>query len=123
MNIAEILKDAPKGTKLYSPIALEECHDALGFTNTIDADQYRKYDTECLHRLLIARDAWWEVDNGWKPDWGDGKAKYAIAVMSDKVEATLSCRFHRVLAFRTAEIRDKFLETYRDLIEKCKELI
>lgn len=185
INIAEILKDVPKGTKLYSPMAgevfleevnthnievrisknggylyltphgcfcdfsdaecqlfpsktqrdwtkfkawlkfptsLEECHDILGLARMIEEDQYRDDEIEALRQLLSARDAWWKVD-GWKPDWEDTTLKFGIAYSANQIYNFMSKERQRIIAFRTAEIRDKFLETYRDLIEKCKELI
>lgn len=193
MNIAEILKDAPKGTKLYSPllgvVTLKgvyegacyeiEVVDRKGEKHlfTSDGRFYDNYkDAECLlfpskenrdwstfkvepefpqfpitpeacvlimipeeleasprrqarkrllsnfEKLLTCRDAWWKVDNNWRPDWAD--SEYWV-IENDyeyiRVDACANTNF--VLAFRTEEIAEKFLETFRSLIEKCKELL
>lgn len=191
MNIAEILKNAPKGTKLYSPICGEvtlyeiddkdhsiviqdevdflfsftadgkyydfdypngecllfpskenrdwstfkvepqfpteicDCGATLGITNLTEEHQYKRNELNALRRLLIARDAWWKVDNDWKPDWSveSDAWEYVIIRREDKVIVTEEVVTARTLAFRTEEIRDKFFETFRDLIEQCKELI
>lgn len=213
MNIAEILKDAPKGTKLYSPLfgdvtllsatnasirvaskdgfercftqygkmclffsehevvetetvlfpskenrdwstfnhkatsqfptTYEECCVALnpsfkeckykfllgatdGFGKIVDCTYKSSYFSElnALHKLLICRDAWWKVDNNWKPDWEDKEQnKYYISSYNNQFRNCYCNSFNRILVFRTKELRDKFFETFRELIEQCKELI
>lgn len=185
MNIAEILKDAPKGTKLYSPIFGEVTLDRVSekgiiyvipitaiiysysfysdgtysdggeimlfpskknrdwnkfkiepqfpmtfqgccrqlFLTADCEEHYEALKIEAFRQLLIARDAWWKVDNDWEPDW-EGAYNCTIATYKDKVKKDNSfiCA-NRILTFRTPEIRDKFLDTFRDLIEQCKKLI
>lgn len=189
MNIAKILKNAPKGTKLYSPIfgdvALNDVNEKYinaiakngvtwGFTSEgklstcstsedaecllfpskeqrdwtkfkiepqftttcggcckvlgLDDDDsiydYRSLELESLRVLLICRDAWWKMDNDWKPDWSDNtQDKHFITYYENRINRSSCNSFNHILAFRTAEIRDKFLETFGDLIEQCKELI
>lgn len=184
MNIAEILKDAPKGTKLFSlihgmielkeivltdtfPIKMQIGRDTVSFTaegkylwDMEDAEcilypskenrdwatfkvapkfptsifkcceilnfsgYHKESEIGALRKLLIARDAWWNVDGDWKPDYAATNLKYAIGVVKGKVHGNSATRdANRVLCFRTPELRDKFLNTFRDLIERCKELI
>lgn len=212
MNIAEILKDAPKGTKLYSPLfgdvtllsatnasirvaskdgfercftqygkmclffsehevvetktvlfpskenrdwstfnhkatsqfptTYEECCVALnpsfkeckykfllgatdGFGKIVDCTYKSSYFSElnALHKLLICRDTWWKVDNDWKPNWENNMSKYNISTYCKEITKEETTGYNRILAFRTPEIRDKFFETFRDLIEQCKELL
>lgn len=81
---------------------------------------------DSFQKLIIARDAWWKIDNNWKPDWSKVNKKYIIVNESNHIlfdGQYFDCDTNHVLAFRTQEIRDKFLETFRDLIEDCKELI
>lgn len=188
MNIAEILKDAPKGTELYSPllgvVTLKEiikdaCYsikvvDKCGqkhlftsdgrfyeiyknaecllfpskenrdwstfkvepqFPNTIDEssklldlsvddeDWYKEDKIGALRKLLIARDAWWKVDHNWKPNWRDNQD---ISVINNHFESIVigeCARTSFILAFRTEDIAVKFLKTFGDLIEECKELL
>lgn len=190
MNIAKLLKNAPEGTKLYSPIFgdvtlvyvednrpdysiivrnlegdivifssdgvyditfdgecllfpskenrdwtkfkveqafpnnYKDCCAVNGWSDTANLvkgyEQYKVYD---FQKLLTCRDAWWKMDNNWKPDLTDANTKYVIYncsgdVVTDHVQDT-----NRVLIFSSEEIRDKFLETFRGLIEDCKELI
>lgn len=191
INIAEILKNVPKGTKLYCPligevtfseidenialpIIVEDCHgfevtftnDGKYCTNYKDSEcmlfpskENRDWSTfkvepefpttyiECckllginedhqcnygycarildsLQQLLICRDAWRKIDNNWKPNYKRDSFKYSICCVKDKINSDCSTFDSNViLTFRTAAIRDKFFETFRDLIEKCKELI
>jgi hypothetical protein len=60
----------------------------------------------------------------WEHDWSNKEqSKYVIYTSGN---AICVCRFvlgHNVLAFPTAEMRDAFLENFKDLIELCKELL
>lgn len=189
MNIAEILKDAPKGTKLYSPIfgevilnyVNEELIKVLTknnipwsftsegklfstcsiikdaecllfpsktqrdwnkfkiepqFPTTIDEsrklldlnvgnkDWYKEYKIGVLRKLLIARDAWWKVDNDWEPDCNyNTQDKHYITYYEGRIYCGSCYSFNRILVFRTADIRDKFLDTFKYLIEQCKEFL
>lgn len=199
LNLVEILKGAPKGTELYSPIfgecefveirdscqdypivvkALQSNNEGCEFTFTASGTLYKEFkDAECLlfpskdnrdwstfkvgpqfpmtykdccelisayfnsivqvgdryseqlntlRKLLICRDAWWKVDDNWKPDWSKFDEKYTIVSNDNKINVDgqyIDYNTNHILAFRTKEIRDKFFETFRDFIEDCKELI
>lgn len=186
MNIAEILKNAPNGTKLYSPIFGEvilttnidffieikdkkgnsfffddygryhhdgevilfpskenhdwstfkvemqfpttygECCKALGvdIKDNKHGYGYKSMLLEDLQKLLVCRDAWWKVDDNWKPDWHNCRQdKHYINYYDSAIHYGSCNSFNQILAFRTAEIRDKFLETFRDLIKSCKGLL
>ena len=77
-----------------------------------------------LCKLLIYRNAWWEK-LGWWPIWGCMDFKYCIGRTdeNDKVRLFTTMGDNRILAFPTEEVRDKFAETFKDLIEKAKELL
>lgn len=190
INIAEILKDAPKGTKLYSPICGEcelncvdnsvtlsivvsvqecgnfyftsegkhrdisnaecllfpskenrdwhtfkiepqfptmpyECIEELGVENEILQIQgYKSHQLYALRLLLLCRDAWWKVDNDWEPNWTDSDTdKWVIEYYYEDIRVDVDTNSNFILAFRTEEICNKFLKTFRDLIEQCKELL
>lgn len=63
-------------------------------------------------------------NNGREPDWTDNNNnKYCIEYYGDNISVDTyyyTCKF---LAFKTAEIRDKFLENFRELIEIAKVLL
>ena len=77
-----------------------------------------------LCKLLIYRNAWWEK-LGWWPIWGCMDIKYCIGTTdeNDKVQLFTTMKDNRILAFPTAEVRDKFAEAFRDLIEEAKKLL
>ena len=76
-----------------------------------------------LCKLLIYRNAWWQK-LGWKPDFENGLiAKYVISNWGGKLDIGLSGMNDAVLAFPTEEVRDKFAETFKDLVEEAKELL
>ena len=76
-----------------------------------------------LCKLLIYRNAWWEK-LGWKPDFENGMlVKYVISNWGSKLDVGVSGMNDAVLAFPTEEVRDKFAETFKDLIEEAKELL
>ena len=76
-----------------------------------------------LCQLLICRNAWWK-QLGWKPDWEDSKnKKYAISITGNNSYCYDTYAFNAILVFPTGEVRDQFLDSFRDLIEEAKELL
>ena len=76
-----------------------------------------------LCQLLICRNAWWKVLD-WKPDWKDREAaKFVIEGYGNSVRCNAYGKMRRILAFPTLKTRDKFMETFKDLIEEAKELL
>ena len=63
----------------------------------------------------------------WKPDWTDiNQPKYSIWYDSEGLcmkSNRYSYAIQHVLTFPTAEIREIFYENFKNLIEKCKELL
>ena len=63
-------------------------------------------------------------NDGWKPDWkDDNQFKWCIDFFQDVVRKTAVLFVRRTLTFKTRELRDKFLENFRDLIETAKPLL
>ena len=75
---------------------------------------------KALCKLLICRNAWWK-QLGWKPDLA--VKKFCISTNCDEVYKLERVQENRILAFPTSEVRDQFLESFRDLIEEAKELL
>ena len=74
-----------------------------------------------LMQLLVCREVYRQ---GWKPNWKDDKEiKYCIERVENYITKETYELTATVLAFQSAEIRDEFLENFRDLIEEAKELI
>ena len=64
-----------------------------------------------------------EYNGGWKPDYKEKDDKHVIGCYEDNLELFENSYTQRILAFKTAEIRDKFFNDYRDLIEIAKPLL
>lgn len=73
-----------------------------------------------LAQLCQLRDRY---NDGWKPNWNKETDKYTIIYSSDKIDTSFSVYSQRILSFKTVELRDKFLENFRDLIEIAKALL
>ena len=116
------------------PKTYEECCKILDW-NHRDYDRVGyKSDLLCkLQVLLLCRDAYWEIageemglDKPWEPDWGenDGGYRYCIRNQSNKI--VLSNEWlgeNYILSFPTEEMRDEFYDNFKELIDKCKELL
>ena len=76
---------------------------------------------EALRKLTILREYY---NEGWQPDWkNDDENKHVILIENDKIKCEKNYSYKRVLAFKTSEIRDKFLEDQRELLEIAKPLL
>ena len=85
-----------------------------------------------FQQLLICRDAYWKIAGEemnipglWKPE---NPAKHYIFVIDNfggiiRKNEVVSKTVNRILFFPTKKMRDTFYENFKDLIEKCKELL
>ena len=76
-----------------------------------------------LSQLCQLRDAY----NG-KPladwcDWADDNTKYCIEICDNRISKDYYSTYKKVLAFKTEELRDKFVENFEDLILTAKPLL
>lgn len=72
-----------------------------------------------LCQLIQLRDCYRQ---GWKPDWNIAEIKYCINFhenIFDKNDANFTAF---IFSFQSKEIRDKFYDNFKDLIEKIKPL-
>lgn len=105
----EVIKEAhKKGDYYYLPDCLEAPSERL-----VDA-------TMALLKLLFLRDYY---NEGWKPDWNKSGFKQCIELEGKVVCGRDHAYSSRVLAFKSGEIRDKFLEEQRELLEIAKPLL
>lgn len=89
-----------------------------GDKNTLTSKEYVEAFI-ALMQLVKFRDIW---NDGWIPDWEDGSVKYIIYFYQE--EKTQRYRPGRsVLSFKTPQLRDKFSETFDDLIQQAKPLL
>ena len=76
---------------------------------------------EALRKLIILRDYY---NNGWQPDWSNSiKLKYIIKVSRKEIVIDNTYNINRTMSFKSKEIRDKFLEDQRELLEIAKPLL
>lgn len=73
-----------------------------------------------LCQLIRLRDCY---NNGWVPDWSGFDDKFVIYFCQDNIGKRCFTGSQEVLAFKTEELRDQFLENFRDLIETAKPLL
>lgn len=74
-----------------------------------------------LAQLCQLRDRY---NGGWKPDWNiTSETKYVIEVSKNTIVKNFYGNRHKILSFKTEELRDKFLENFRGLIETAKPLL
>lgn len=73
-----------------------------------------------LMQLIQLRNCY---NGGWEPDWTDGEIKYTIMNGLNNLEKARNANISHVLAFKSEELRDQFLENFRDLIEIAKPLL
>jgi hypothetical protein len=100
-------------------------------TYSVSGLEYERHLIVNLQRLLICRDAYWKVageqmglGKPWEPDWlNTEQDKFVLYTHNNVICLNRFVLGHNVLAFPTAEMRDAFLENFKDLIELCKELL
>jgi len=74
-----------------------------------------------LAQLCQLRDRY---NDGWNPNWNSkAETKYVIEIFKNNIAKNIYGGRHRILAFKTEELRDKFLENFEDLIEIAKPLL
>ena len=77
---------------------------------------------ECLQMLLICRDVYWKIAD-FKYDVNFTDNYFYIINKRGSIIKDCCMSFNHILVFPTAEMRDAFYENFKDLIEKCKELL
>jgi len=61
--------------------------------------------------------------DGWNPDFSNSETKYVIEFYENKIYKDECCGTNNFLSFQSAEVRDEFLENFRDLILTAKPLM
>lgn len=140
INEKEYLLDAEKAIKqgllkekMEYPMSFDEYAEStsgiIGYGASIHyQDKYgNKYDAfktleeakafNALGKLIQLRDAWW---GDWKPDFSDAEDKYIIVNFNGEIKTGIAWRFNYILMFPTEEMCNKFLDTFRDLLEQAK---
>ena len=121
-----LIKKKPKYPKTY-----KECCDVLGIgTMDNDAKGYKHFLLIQFQELIIARDAYWKIageqmglGKPWEPDWNWREYKFCIGTIYDEIKKFHAGNQNCMLAFPTEEMRDAFYNNFKELIERCKELL
>ena len=56
-------------------------------------------------------------------DWDDDNTKYCIEICDNRISTDYYSTYKKVLAFKTEELRDKFVKNFIELIETAKPLL
>lgn len=108
-------KELPKTWEEYCVIKNYNIYHPLYPTKEIEDASH------CFNKLAHLREVY---RDGWKPDWTDGyQGKYCIDFFKNKIETDVYTGLGSFLSFQSEEIRDLFLENFRELIEKAKPLM
>ena len=73
-----------------------------------------------MAQLCQLRDRW---NDGWKPDWDDCTEKHCIVSYVNVLYKGICYHISYPMAFKTIELRDKFMETFKDLLEEAKPFL
>lgn len=77
--------------------------------------------SEAIRKLIILREYY---NEGWQPIWNDRSVlKFCIITHTNKLDKDTSFKISRVMTFKTEEIRDKFFEEQKELLEVAKPLL
>ena len=60
---------------------------------------------------------------GWEPNWEDDSLNFVIEKYSGKIAGDSYYHLSLFLAFQSREVRDEFLENFKDLIETASPLL
>ena len=105
-----------KTMRIYEPKSEYNKEEYKGYPSQELADA-----SEALRRLLFLRDYY---NEGWHPNWKkEREMKYVIYNNSNKLATIQSYTMSFILAFKEGNIRSKFLEEQRELLEIAKPLL
>lgn len=87
-----------------------------------EGNYYTNLDTcaEALKKLILLRDYY---NEGWQPDWNDNTTKYSIEVEVGEIVGRNHHCNARIMSFKTNDVRNKFLEEQKELLETAKPLL
>ena len=111
-----------KGYYIFTNSKISE----LSIMNAVDVTR-NTFPTEeeakamrAMAQLCQLRDAW---NGGWKPDWKDNTRKCCIVSFKNTVLRDFYYSVSHPMVFKTEELRDKFMETFKDLLEEAKPFL
>ena len=113
------------------PTDYKDCTAMLGVFDNGDFEDYEEVEFSLLKQLIICRNAYWKIageqmglGKPWKPDWSMySEKKYCIKYSQNEIKSCEYVTESKLLSFPTKDIRNKFLESFRNLIEECAKYI
>ena len=112
---------------------MELCLVDLDNTQSIDFQTPQLFQLNDLFKLLMCRKAYWKIageemglDKPWDSVYGCGEWGYWIGydINANKIYCQDSrILLNHLLVFPSEEMRDAFYNNFKDIIEKCKELL
>lgn len=100
-------------------VAVDEVLDPIQDRNAIKGESRAKAFLALMQLMNLVD----EYRQGWEPNWKDDSDKYVIKFQKAEIKCDVFMYYSHILSFQSAEIRDKFLKNFRELIEQAKELI
>ena len=73
-----------------------------------------------MAQLCQLRDRW---NDGWKANWKDDTVKYCIVSFENSLAKNSYYITNCSMVFKTKELRDEFMETFKDLLEEAKPFL
>lgn len=103
---------------MYGNVRTANFSDAPCVGEFEDKEEARVF--AAFSRLLKLRKNW---VGDWKPDWTCSDPTFIIVNSRGKVNDGVSYNVSSSMIFPTEEMRDKFLDTFKDLLETAKPLL
>ena len=94
--------------------------ETCGYSAPIKDFKYVPDEYIALRKLELLRDCY---NDGWKADWLIEDTKYILCFSDAQLKSHSSVWGQYFLNFKTADLRDKFLENFKDIIETAKPLL
>lgn len=121
LRYSEIKKDVPIITSEIEIYSMYRDKSSWNLHYNKSTNINRLCAFKALMQLVELRDAW---NDGWMADYINGNEfKFNIYFSENKIRTSNTHYVSCVLNFKTGQLRDKFLEQFKELIEQAKELI
>ena len=107
------------------PTSVNECLKYSDNDETFDVYSYRGNLFSKLQTLFFCRNVYWKLCDNYNPTYEplDNTVKYCIYTFNGEIKLSETSHRQAILAFPSEEVRDKFYESFKYLIEDCKEFL
>lgn len=132
-NVIDTTKILIKKNSPTYPTTYAECCKVIGYGGIISFAGLADEEEKLYGNFIVlkrCRDAYWKIageqmglGKPWKPVWDESEDLYTIHTFNGEIRLSGTAHRNAILVFPTVEMRDAFYENFKDLIEKCKELL